>query len=406
MMVNRRQALLGLTAAWTMTGMFGRASMALAQAPTDQRFVVVILRGALDGMSAVVPYGDPNLVQWRGSLIPSGPGAAGGLLDLGGFFGLHPSMGSLHAMYQSGEFLPVHAVAGPYRSRSHFEAQDYMESGTDHVMTSGWLNRVVSVLPPTAAGRSSAGPAISMEITTPLILRGPATIGSWSQAEAGTPDQDLYARLSALSATDPTIGPIVAEGLRARAFEVATLKSDGNGDAVSMPGDKKSAFVTLCRGAGTMLGAADGPRIAALEIGGWDTHTQQLGRLLAPLSDLDRGLLALKTALGPAWSRTVVLTMTEFGRTVRVNGTGGTDHGTGSVAFVAGGAVHGGRVAANWPGLSQRNLFENRDLQPTIELRSVAKGILATQFGLSDQALSFVFPDSAASAPMSGIFRT
>jgi uncharacterized protein (DUF1501 family) len=167
----------------------------------------------------------------------------------------------------------------------------------------------------------------------------------------------------------------------------------------------KNAFATLARSAGEMLAAPDGPRIAALEIGGWDTHTGQANRLTRPLKQLDAGLVALKTALGPAWAQTAVLVMTEFGRTARVNGTKGTDHGTGTVAFVVGGAVAGGRVRATWPGLGPDQLFENRDLAPTTDLRAVAKGMLAAHLGLDGGALGRVFPGSDGVGPMAGLIQ-
>jgi uncharacterized protein (DUF1501 family) len=159
------------------------------------------------------------------------------------------------------------------------------------------------------------------------------------------------------------------------------------------------------RAAGDMLAAPDGPRIAALEIGGWDTHTAQTNRLNGPLKQLDAGLIALKTALGSAWAQTAVLVMTEFGRTARVNGTKGTDHGTGTVAFVVGGAVAGGRVKATWPGLGAGQLFENRDLAPTTDLRSVAKGLLDAHLGLDGAALGRVFPGSDGVGAMAGLIR-
>ena len=373
--VTRRAALLGLTAAWTLGGPLGRSSLALAAAPIDRRFVVVILRGALDGMAAVVPYGDANLASWRAELVPAAPGSENGLLDLGGFYGLHPALTGLHDIYKAGELLPVHAVAGHYRSRSHFEAQDYLESGADQRMTSGWLNRAVGLLPAAEATSSPGGPALAVGMSMPLLLRGPATVGSWAPQSFGPPSADLYLRMAALTSSDPVIGPAMSEGLRERGFSTETLASG------AMPTGEnpreKYGFPALASAAGRMLAAPDGPRIAALEIGGWDTHSGQMGRLNGPLRQLDDGLVALKTGLGPAWSRTVVLVMTEFGRTVRVNGTRGTDHGTGTVAFVLGGAVAGGRVQANWPGLARANLFEDRDLQPTADLRSVAKGLLA-----------------------------
>ncbi|MBV9784259.1 MAG: DUF1501 domain-containing protein [Acidisphaera sp.] len=399
MRLTRRAALLGLTAAWSLGGPLGRASLALAAAPTDKRFVVVILRGALDGMAAVVPYGDPGLATWRAELIPGAPGTEDGMLDLGGFYGLHPGLAGLHTLYAAGELLPVHAVAGSYRSRSHFEAQDYLESGADHRMTSGWLNRVVSVLPVGEAGHSPGGPALAVGMAMPLLLRGPATVGSWAPQNFGTPAPDLYARLASLNEADPITGPAIREGLRERGFSTEVLSN------TTVDPKQRYAFPSLAAAAGRMLAAADGPRIAALEIGGWDTHAGQAKRLNFPLQQLSTGLLALRVGLGDAWRSTAVLVMTEFGRTVRVNGTNGTDHGTGTIAFVLGGAVAGGRVMANWPGLAQANLFEDRDLQPTLDLRAVAKGLLAQHLGLPPPALARVFPDSDAASPARGLIR-
>lgn len=396
-LLTRRAALLGLTSAISL----GPASLALAAAPVPaagQRFVVVILRGALDGLAAVVPYGDSNLAAWRAELVPPQPGSVSGLLDLGGFYGLHPELTGLHDMYSAGAMLPIHAVAGPYRSRSHFEAQDYLESGADHRMTSGWLNRVVGLLPSGERGSSPGGPAIAIGASMPLLLRGPATIGSWAPSSFAEPEPDLYARLAALSHDDKLIGPAIAEGLRERGFTDEVVSA---AEAASQKG--RPAFPLLCGFAARMLAAADGPRIAALEIGGWDTHAGQLHRLSAALRHLDDGLAALKSGLGDAWASTVVLVVTEFGRTVRMNGTKGTDHGTGTLAFALGGAIAGGHVRANWPGLARSNLVEDRDLQPTADLRSVAKGLLVDHLKLPGNALAQVFPGSAAALPMHGL---
>jgi uncharacterized protein (DUF1501 family) len=390
--LTRRAALLGLTSAWAL----GRSGLALAAAPTDHRFVVVILRGALDGMSAVTPYGDRNLGSWRAELVPPGPGSDGGLLDLGGFYGLHPALGGMHRLYAASELMPVHAVAGHYRSRSHFEAQDYMESGADERMTSGWLNRVVAAIPP--AGARETG--VSLGIATPLLMRGPAAIGSYAPEGFAQPDPDLYARMMALNHDDPVLGPSLTEGLKERGFVNGALVGADQG-----PKGARNGFPALATIAGRMLAKADGPRIAALEIDGWDTHAAQLNRLHGPLGQLDAGMVALRDNLGDAWKQTVVLTMTEFGRTVRVNGTKGTDHGTGTVAFVAGGAVQGGRVLANWPGLAQNQLFENRDLAPTMDLRALAKGLLVAHLGLAEPALARIFPNSSDAAPVKGLLR-
>ena len=389
-LLTRRSALLGLGAAFS----FGGTSMALAAAQTDARFIVIIMRGALDGMAAVVPYGDPALAGLRAELIPGAVGTSGGMFDLGGFYGLHPAMPQMAAMYKAGELLPVHAVAGHYRSRSHFEAQDYLESGADQRMTSGWLNRAVLTMP------KSPGPeaALAVGMTTPLLMRGPAAIAAWAPPSFSQPEPDLYARIAAMNHADPVTGPAIAEGLRDRGFSKETLAS----------ADKPVqayAFPALAGMAGRLLAAPAGPRVAALEIGGWDTHAGQMQRLSGPLGQLDAGLAALKTSLGDAWPRTAILVMTEFGRTARVNGTRGTDHGTGTVAFVAGGRVAGGRVLANWPGLSADRLLEQRDLQPTLDLRSVAKGLLADHLGLAPAALAQVFPQSNEAAAYRGLLR-
>ena len=394
MNLTRRRAILGLATSISI----GRTSLAVASAPTDRRLVVVILRGALDGMAAVVPYGDANLAGLRGEIVPPPPGQPDGLLDLGGFFGLHPALGGLHDMYRANEALAVHAVAGPYRVRSHFEAQDYLESGADQRMTSGWLNRVVAALPAPTVPRPE-GQALAVGVSVPLLLRGPAQVANWAPHGFAQPAPELYATIAAVNQHDPVIGPAIAEGLRARGFSAAVL--DGEAEV-----NDKNAFPALARAAGEILRAVDGPRIAALEICGWDTHSRQANRLTGPLKQLDAGLVALKTALGPAWAQTAVLVMTEFGRTARVNGTQGTDHGTGTVAFVLGGAVAGGQVQTTWPGLGIGQLFENRDLAPTTDLRSVAKGMLAAHLGLDSQALSRVFPGSSSAQAVGGLIRS
>lgn len=389
---TRRSALLGLTAAMT----FGRSALAVANAPTDKRFVVVILRGALDGMSAVVPYGDPALMGLRGEIVPPQPGQPNGLLDLGGFYGLHPALAGFHGMFQAHEAMAVHAIAGAYRVRSHFEAQDYLESGSDHRMTSGWLNRVVAAMPNRAKGPD--GEAVAVSVSVPLLLRGPTRVANWAPSGFAQPRDDLYQQIAALNKGDPVIGPAIAEGLKARGFSDAVM------NGMDEPKNRYT-FPLLAKAAGELLRAEDGPRIAALEIGGWDTHTAQANRLNGPLKDLDAGLVALKTALGPAWRQTVVLAMTEFGRTARVNGTKGTDHGTATVAFVVGGAVTGGRVKADWPGLGPGELFEKRDLAPTADLRGLARGLLNEHLGLTQAALDHVFPDSRSAGTISGLIH-
>jgi uncharacterized protein (DUF1501 family) len=269
-----------------------------------------------------------------------------------------------------------------------------MESGTDHRLTSGWLNRVAArlKLPP------GTEPALSVGNAVPMLLRGPAQVGSWLPEGGLHPDAGLYAKLAALYQGDALTGPALIAGLRERGFTEAVLVG-------TEQGPNRFSFGALTAAAGRMLAAPQGPRLAALEIGGWDTHDGQVGRLNGVLKQLDEGLAGLKTGLGEAWKQTAVLLMTEFGRTVRVNGTKGTDHGTGTVAFVLGGGVAGGRVQADWPGLGQGKLFENRDLQPSADLRSVAKGLLAQHLGLDDAAQDFIFPGSRSASPMRGLLR-
>ncbi len=388
--LTRRTALLGLSAAVSL----GRASLAIAAAPTERRFVVVLLRGAMDGLAVVSPYGDPAFADLRGAMAPKRPGETDGLLDLGGFFGLHPALTGLHGMYAAGDLLPVHAVAGPVRTRSHFEAQDIMESGADHRMNSGWLNRAVQGMAP--AGLNGA--PIAIGVSLPLLLRGAAPVGAYAPQSFQQPQPDLYARLVALHEHDPVTGPAIREGLQERGFTGATLHGID-------PGPQKYAFPALAAAAGRLLAAPDGPRIAAMELGGWDTHAAQANRLVAPLTQLDQGLVAMRDALGAAWRQTAVLVITEFGRTAHVNGTGGTDHGTGAAAFVLGGAVAGGQVRTDWPGLAPSQLFEARDLQPSMDVRGLAKGLLAAHLQLPPAALARAFPDSDGVAPVRRLVR-
>jgi uncharacterized protein (DUF1501 family) len=390
MPITRRTALLGLTAA-----AIGPCRLAFAAANTQKRFVVILLRGALDGVAAVVPHGDPALAQHRGSLIPhpQGPDA---LLDLGGFYGMHPALAGTHALYASFECLPFHAVAGAWRTRSHFDAQDLLECGAARRLDSGWLNRAVAFLPPRAMAE---GNAIALGTGIPLLLRGPAVVSTYAPEADDRPHADLYARIATLNAPDQLTGRAIGEGLKARDFADATLGGPGK------PPPGQEVFAHFCAAAGRLLAAEGGPRVAALELGGWDTHENQVNKLRAPLRQLDAGLVALKKNLGAAWPETVVLVTTEFGRTVRMNGTAGTDHGTASVCFLLGGRVAGGRVGGTWPGLAPAALFENRDLAPTTDFSGVAKAVLAGHLGLAPAALAKVFPGSEDVAPVQGILR-
>jgi len=387
---TRRGLLLGLGA----TLVVGGSRAAFAQLPGERRLVVVILRGALDGLFAVQPYGDPAFAALRGPLALPEPGREGGLLDLGGSFGLHPGFAAVHAMYAANEALVLHAVAGPYRSRSHFEAQDLLEGGAPDRLTSGWLNRAIQALPNPPDAR--AGLAVGSAV--PLLLRGPVPVGSYAPPGLDRPSPDVIYRLAALHAGEPRLAQAFHEGMRARGFAAATLGAPTNEP-------DRGSFPRLAAAAGRLLAERNGPRVAALEIGGWDTHVSQVQRIAGPLRALDSGLAELKGALGEHWARTAVLVVTEFGRTARVNGTLGTDHGTGGVAFLLGGAVAGGRVVADWPGLAPERLFENRDLQPTADLRSLAKGLLRDHLRLPERAVAQAFPGSERVPPLRGVLR-
>lgn len=380
-----------------------RPAFAFAEMPGEARLVVIILRGALDGLTAVPPYGDPAYAGQRGGLAIGRPGGKDGALDLDGFFGLHPALTGMHARYRKKELLVVHAAATPYRERSHFDGQDLLENGTPipHGAQDGWLNRALQTLSGTQA------PALAVGQSVPLILRGSAKATSWTPDVLPSVDEDTVARLMDLYAEDTLFGPALGEAL-------ATTQLLSQTGANAMEGGRGGASPVkfarqVARSVGTLLAAPEGPRIAVFEISGWDTHANEgaaQGILAMRLGALDQAVGALAEALGPHWQRTAVLAVTEFGRTVAANGTKGTDHGTGAAAFLLGGAVEGGRVLAAWPGLGPGRLHQGRDLTPTTDLRAVLKGVLAAQMDLSREALGErVFPGSAAVAPLGGLIR-
>jgi uncharacterized protein (DUF1501 family) len=392
--LTRRTALLGLATSSSLGG----AALALAAAPGDRRLVVVILRGALDGMAAVVPYGDPVWPACAANWCRRNRISRMGCWTSAGSSACIRHWPACMICIKANEALAVHTVAGAYRVRSHFEAQDLLEPGTDHRLTSSWLNRTSAAMPPTAIGRTE-GDALAIGVSVPLLLRGSAQVANWAPRGFSQPAPDLYATIAALNQHDPVTGPAIAEGLRIRGFSSAVM--EGGPERM-----EKYAFPAPAHAAGVFLRAPDEPRIDAPKIGGWDIRTAEANRLSGPLKQLDAGLVAMKAALGPVWAQTAVLVMTEFGRTARVNGTKGTDHGTATVAFVVGGAVAGGRVLTTWPGLRSGQLFENRDLAPTTDLLAVAKGIVASYLGLDSAALGGVFPDSGGVGAMAGLIRT
>lgn len=400
-MIDRRSFLLGFSA-MTLAGA-GNARLALASALSDRRFVVIVLRGAMDGLAAIPPYADPNYRTLRGALALAAPGQADGALDLDGAFGLHPRLATLKALYDQKQLIVAHAVATAYRDRSHFDGQDLLENGTvvPRGTADGWLNRALTLL----NGASNGGIALGDQV--PLILRGGAQVASWAPKRLPGADAAFISRVEQMYQRSPLLLAALEDAVAADRMAEQALGAE---QAAMKPGGyRRGAAKILAEAAGKFLADPDGPRVAALEINGWDTHSGQgtaNGRLAQALAELDAATAALRRSLGAAWDRTAVLTATEFGRTAAPNGTGGTDHGTASGAFLMGGAIEGGRVLTDWPGLDRSRLYQGRDLAPTMDLRALAKGLLRDHLGLPADALArVVFPDSADAAPIADLIR-
>ncbi|UTD27741.1 DUF1501 domain-containing protein [Bradyrhizobium sp. WD16] len=392
---TRRSLLLGGVsfAAWAYLPKFARAAGA-----RDPRLVVIILRGALDGLATVAPLGDPDYAALHGAIALSRDGSHAAL-PLDSFFALHPAMPEFARMYRDGKAAVVHAVATSYRERSHFDGQDVLESGFPGPgrVQSGWLNRVVAALPRGAPVAS----ALAIGPVAPLVLRGAAPTVGWAPAAMPQADDDTIMRLLDLyKHRDPALAAAFAQGVQID--RIAKRDEDA-----MRPKPGIDAMRVAARGAARLMAADDGPRIGALAFDGWDTHANEggpVGRLAQLLGGLDGALADFESGLGGHWNDTVVVVATEFGRTARINGTEGTDHGTGTIALLAGGAVKGGRVIADWPGLAAASLYEGRDLKPTTDLRGIVKGVLQDHLGLSERVLaSAVFPESEAVRPVRGL---
>ncbi|MDR6950940.1 uncharacterized protein (DUF1501 family) [Ancylobacter sp. 3268] len=393
-----RRALLGTSGALFAWAFMPR--IAGAAGGRDARFVCIVLRGALDGLAAVAPVGDPAYAGLHGDLALSLDGEIPAL-PLDGFFALHPSMPNFARLYRAGQASVVHAAATGYRERSHFDGQDVLESGqpAPGKIETGWLNRFLAGLP--AGDRVAPAGALGVGPVAPLVVRGPAPVLGWSPAVLPPAGDDLADRLAALYAErDPALHRMLVEGLKTE--DLIAM----NGPAIRRQGglsDPKGMSRTAL-GAARLLAQQEGPRIAGLAFEGWDTHANEggvKGQLANRLRGLDDAIGVFAETLGPTWKDTALMVVTEFGRTARINGTRGTDHGTGTVVLLAGGAIRGGRVIADWPGLSDAALLDGRDLRPTTDVRSVAKGILADLFGAPAGYLARdVFPDTAGLAPL------
>jgi uncharacterized protein (DUF1501 family) len=384
--ISRRNFLAGIGLAG-MTALLDMPVMSFASAPTDKRLMVVILRGAMDGLAAVPPVADPNYHAARGALAL--PDAA--LLPLDGNFAMNAAAPQLQALFRQKQLLILHACASPYRERSHFEAQDLLENGSPkpHGLTTGWLGRTVDAL-----GGQAQGLAIGP--TVPLVLQGAHKVESWAPSNLPGVNQDFLNRIQYMYKSDPALSQALAEA----------EGMQGGASAMGSAGPRQ--FIGMMKTAASFMIKPDGARIATIDIAGWDTHANQgtgKGRFAQALGILSEGVDAFRTGMGPEWDKTAVLMITEFGRTVAANGSGGSDHGTATAAFLAGGRVQGGRVIGNWPGLAQNQLYQNRDLYPDNDIRSLIKAVLAQHLaipgGIIDQT---IFPQSGTVGAYKGLF--
>jgi uncharacterized protein (DUF1501 family) len=383
--------------------------LALAEG-RDPRLLVIVLRGALDGLAVAAPVGDPDWIALRGdnALRLDGKTPA---LPLDPFFALNPALPNLHRLYKAGQATVVHAAATPYRDRSHFDGQDMLESGLPKpgAAQTGWLNRAFAAIEP--AARIDLKGALAVGPISPLVVRGPAPVLTWTPQRVKPASEDTLLRLIDLyQHADPALARVLQGRLG-----LTRIAQSGNMDAMTqkdLPQQQGMAAVVayFAEAAGTaakFMARQDGPRVGALAFNGWDTHVDEGavgGRLGNLLGALDGAIAAIESNMGAAWGETVVALVTEFGRTAKINGTNGTDHGLGTVALLAGGALKGGRVIADWPGLKAADLYEARDLKATTDLRAVLKGVLKDHLRVEDRALAeAVFPGSEAVAPMGGL---
>ncbi len=377
--LNRRHMLGALGAATLLPTRLAYA----ATAPGELRFVFIIQRGAADGLATLAPLGDPAFAKARGALAEDLAGAA----KLDTTFALHPALAGMGTLYTQKQALFVHGVGIPYRDRSHFDAQNVLETGgtRPYEAKDGWMNRLLALLP-------GGTRALAVSPTVPAALRGSRDVTSYANSRLPDPDAELMSRVSQMYAGDKQLHGLWESSMQAKAMAA------GNDDSGQDP-------VATGKLAASLLSGPSGARVAMIETGGWDTHYQQKGRIERQLKGLDAMVGALKTGLGPAWSETLVLVATEFGRTVAPNGTGGTDHGTGSLAMLLGGTVSGGKVISDWPGLAPGQLFEGRDLKPTLALDAAIAGAVAAHFGLDPAlVLATCFP-GGGSKPIGGLIR-
>jgi uncharacterized protein (DUF1501 family) len=385
----------------------------------DKRLVVLMLRGAVDGLNVVAPWAEPEYQALRPNIALARPGAAGGLLDLDGHFGLHPALASLLPLWQSRQLAFVHAAGSPDPTRSHFDAQDYMESGTPGVKSTadGWMNRLLGALPqrPQEAGGLDA---VSFGPVLPRIFSGPSTVANVPLGRAaGKPTAvdrpNVGEAFDRIYAGAGELGRVYAEGRRSRREimadldDPAALEAQQADNGAPPPQGFAQDTAPLAR----LMQRNPRLRLAFMQLGGWDTHVNQGaadGQLARRLQPLGEGLARLAADLGPRWSDTVVVVMSEFGRTARENGNRGTDHGHGNLMWVLGGPVAGGRVYGDWPGLGPAALHESRDLAVTTDFRTVLARVCAQHLRLADERLDAVFPQApgTGASKVQGLLKT
>jgi uncharacterized protein (DUF1501 family) len=405
-----RRGLLATAAGFGLTlQLVGVPAMAAENALNKRKLIVVICRGGMDGLSVAPPVGDSEYRALRGGLALNDAA-----LPLDGTFALHPQLTAVHTLAKAGEARIVPAIATPDRARSHFEAQDVLETGAAGVYStsSGWLNRAVETL---SAQRKVD--ALSIGPTAPLILRGKAPTASWSPGRGLDVQARLPGLLQDLYRNDPLLGPALARGLATEAMakdataglepaQPAMMNAAGAAPAGARGGlqQGREAAHNLGASLAGFMREPGGPTVAAISLDGFDSHANQAGLLAGRLAYLDAVLDGVHQGLGPEWKDAVVLVATEFGRTARANGTGGTDHGTASTALVLGGGLKPGGIVGDWPTLKAQALFESRDVAPTLDMRGLFKGVLAEHMGLDRGQLdSVVFPQSAAVKPVLGL---
>jgi len=330
---------------------------------TEKRLLIVLLRGGMDGLASIPPIGDKNLSKIRKDVLVNGAD------DLDGFFGINPSLKFLGSEYHQGRAAFVHATSFPYTGRSHFDGQNIMETGGEqaYALTSGWVGRAMN-----AAGYSS----LSVSLPIPIILRGNELNSNYFPTNFRKVNPAVYNDVQQMWKEDPQLSGLI-EPMMAREID---LFGAGRG--------KTRELVSF---AAKEMHKPNGPRVGLLEFEGFDTHALQgneQGHHAQILAELDGVLEAFKRQMGDLYENTVVVTVTEFGRTASENGTQGTDHGYGSAIFLAGGLVKGKQVVSDWPGLSTKNLYEGRDLLMTIDARDVYAEVIKTVFDLNDEDIS------------------